>query len=118
MTSKMDSPGTRIPGTAARFLAVVARLAAIALAVPAALTLVQVTGRVLTGQFPLADTWAADIIIAYGQTAWTVFDRFSPRDFNELDPAIQGLLIFLPNLTLVFLGLLAATHIIRGSVKR
>lgn len=67
----------------------------------------------LTGEFPLAKTWLGEIIVVYGQTAWTVFDSF-----NELAPAIRGLLIFLPNLTLVFLGVLAAKPIIRGPVKR
>jgi hypothetical protein len=116
MTSKMDSPGTRI--RAADVLATLARIAAIVLAIPATLALVQVTGRILTGEFPLADTWAADIIIAYVQTGWTVFDSVSPKYFNELDPVIQGLLIFLPNLTLVLLGILSAIHLTRSAVKR
>jgi hypothetical protein len=118
MTSKMDSPGTRTGSEARLALATFARLTAVTLAIPAALTLIEVTGRILTGEFPLGPTWAGDIIITYVQTAWTVFEMFSPRQFNELDPPIQGLLIFLPNLTLVFLGILAAIHLVRSAVKR
>lgn len=56
--------------------------------------------------------------MVYVQVGWTVFDSLSPRDFNELAPEVQGLLIFLPNLTLVFLGILSAIRLIRGPIKR
>jgi hypothetical protein len=118
MTREMDSPGTRTTSEARLALATFARLTAVTLAIPASLALIQVTGRVLTGEFPLAQTWAGEIITVYVQTAWTAFDSFSPRDFNEIDPPIQGLLIFLPNLTLVFLGILSAIHVIRSVIKR
>lgn len=118
MTREMDSPGTRIRGWATFALATLARLAAIALAVPATLALIQVTGRVLTRDFPFADTWAGEIVIVYVQTGLNLFESVSPRYFNELDPPIQGLLIFLPNLTLVFLGILSAIHLIRSLLKR
>jgi hypothetical protein len=118
LTRQLDSAGTRILTTAGVVLATFARLIAIALAVPAVLVLIQATGRVLTGEFPLSDTWLADIIIVYVQSGWTVFDSLSPRYFNELDPTIQGLLIFLPNLTLVFLGILSARHLIHSALKR
>jgi hypothetical protein len=116
MTRELDSPGTRIRG-AGFILPTLARLAAIALAIPATLALIQVTGRVLTGEFPLAETWLGEIIVVYVQSVWIAFDSLSPRDFNELDPVIQGLLIFLPNLTLVFLGILSAIHLIRSLLK-
>jgi len=118
MTREMDSPGTRIRATAAFALATLARVAAVALAIPATLALIQVTGRVLTGEFFLSDTWLTDIIIVYVQTALSAFNALSPRSFNELDPTIQGLLIFLPNLALLFLGILSAIHLIRGTLKR
>jgi hypothetical protein len=118
LTRKLYSAGTRIRGWAGFVLATLARIAAVTLAVPAALALIQVTGRILTGEFPLADTWLAGVIIVYVQTAWTTFDTVSPREFNELEPPIQGLLIFLPNLILLFLGILAAIHLIRSALKR
>jgi hypothetical protein len=118
MTRELDSPGTRIRATAAFALATLARIAAITLAIPATLALIQVTGRVVTGEFFLSDTWLTDIIIVYVQTALRVFEAVSPRSFNELHPTIQGLLIFLPNLTLLFLGILSAIHVVRGALKR
>ncbi|GEM_PF-6479795 len=118
MTREMDSPGTRIRAAAVYALATSARIAAIMLAIPAALALVQVIGRVVTGEFFLSDTWLTDIIIVYVQTGLSVFEAISPRSFNELHPTIQGLLIFLPNLTLLFLGILSAIHVVRGALKR
>jgi len=118
MTREMDSPGTRTRAAAVYALATLARVAAVALAIPATLALIQVTGRVVTGEFLLSGTWLTDIIIVYVQTALNVFNALSPRSFNELDPTIQGLLVFIPNLVLLFLGILSAIHLIRGTLKR
>ena len=118
MTREMDSPGTRIRATAAFALATLARVAAVALAIPATLALIQVTGRVLTGEFFLSDTWLTDIIIVYVQTALSAFNALSPRSFNELDPTIQGLLVFIPNLVLVLLGVWSVISLAKPIVKR
>lgn len=118
MTREMDSPGTRIRGSAGFVLATLARTAAIALAIPATLALVQVTGRVLTGEFPLADTCLAEVIIVYVQTGLSMFESVSPKYFNELDPVIQGLLVFIPNLVFVLSGLWSLIHLAKIAFKR
>jgi hypothetical protein len=118
MTRELDSPGTRIRATVAFALATLARVTAIALAIPATLALIQVTGRVVTGEFLLSDTWLTDIIIVYVRTALAVFNALSPRSFNELDPTIQGLLVFIPNLTLVLLGVWSLIYLVRTAFKR
>ena len=76
MTSKLDSPGTRIRAWISHVLATLARLGAIALAVPATLALIQSTGRLLTGEFPIArGTWAFDVIYIHVRGAHHVFDE-------------------------------------------
>ena len=84
---------------AGHVLATLARLSAIALAVPATLALIQSTARLITGGFPIArGTWAFDLIYIYIRGTQRVFDSISPKHFSELDPAIQGFLVFVPNL--------------------
>jgi hypothetical protein len=119
MTRELDSPGTRIRAAAAYALATLARLAAIALALPAGLALIQSIGRVITGEFVIPrGTWAFDLLYIYILVTQRMFESVSPRYFNELDPTIQGLLVFIPNLALVILGLWSLIHIVRPVVKR
>jgi hypothetical protein len=105
MTRKMDSPGTRIRDRVANVLAVLGYLGVVALAATAALTLAQAFGRVLLGDFPIADgTWAFDVIYIYVRISHHVFDSLSPRQFSDLDPTIQGALIIVPNVAVILSG--------------
>lgn len=114
----MDSPGTRIRTVAAYALATLARLASIALAIPATLAFFQSTVRVVTGDFPIPQgTWAFDLIYVYVRAAQHVFDNLSPKYFSELDPTIQGLLVVVPNLVLVVLGLWSAISLAKAALS-
>jgi hypothetical protein len=118
MTSKMDSPGTRIRRLAVHLLATPLRLGLIILAIPAALALIQSTGRLLTGEFPIArGTWAFDIIYIYVRVTQRGFETLSPKHFSELAPPIQGLLVFMPNLVLVLLGLWSLIYLAKTALK-
>jgi hypothetical protein len=119
MTREMDSPGTRIAAAAGFVLATLARLSVIALAVPAALALIQATGRALTGEFPIArGTWAFDVIYIYVRGTQRLFDELSPKYFSELDPAVQGILVFVPNLVLVLFGIWSLISLAKTALKR
>jgi hypothetical protein len=119
MTRELDSSGTRILSAVGAPLATLARLSAIALAVPATLTLIQASGRALTGEFPIArGAWAFDLMYTYVSGAQHLFNEFSPRQFSDLAPTIQGLLVFIPNLVLVLLGIWSLIGLAKAAFKR
>lgn len=119
MTREMDSPGTRIGGLIANMLAALGYFGATALAVPAALALIQAIGRAAFGDYPIADrTWAFDVIYIYVRISHHVFEDVSPIPFSDLAPVIQGVLIVVPNLALILLGAWSLLSLTKMALNR
>jgi hypothetical protein len=97
---------------------------AIALAIPSGMALAQASYKLWTDQylFPYGSP-PFEVMRAYVAFFLQNFEAISPKQFNELHPAIQFLLVFIPNLVAVLLGiwsllrLLAPSRSKRGSVS-